>query len=178
MKKERMSVLRGGSLLAAMAASLICICGLQENPSMAYFTTYASAKGGYELAAGPKTEIHEEIDGLKKHIRIENTGEGDCFVRVKIFAGGLTDISCPPEGGNWQEGEGGYWYYGKILAPGETTDGLTASITIPEGMEGMADNFNVIVVQECTPVLYRKDGTPYGDWNRKTQKGTGEGAEG
>ena len=29
------------------------------------------------------------------------------------------------------------------------------------------DSFNVVVVQECTPVLYTEDGTPYADWNKK-----------
>lgn len=173
----------GSALMPAAAAAMLFIgicaigslCGLQGKPSLAYFTTYASAKGGYELAAGPETEIHEEIDGLKKHIRIENTGEGDCFVRVKAFAGSVTDIMYSAGGGDWQEGEDGYWYYNAILAPGEITGELTASITVPEGM---ADDFNVVVIQECTPALYRQDGTPYGNWGRKAQVGLGGEAEG
>ena len=28
------------------------------------------------------------------------------------------------------------------------------------------DDFNVIVVQECTAVLYDENGNPYADWNR------------
>ena len=28
------------------------------------------------------------------------------------------------------------------------------------------ESFNVIVVQECTPVLYDEEGNPYADWNR------------
>lgn len=27
------------------------------------------------------------------------------------------------------------------------------------------DDFNVIVIQECTPVLYDENGNPYADWN-------------
>ena len=81
-------------------------------------------------------------------------------------------------------GEGGYWYYGKILAPGEMSEELTASIQVPEGMEDRMDSFDVIVVQECVPVSYREDGTPYADWNRKIEEGKetgeedGEGARG
>lgn len=46
------------------------------------------------------------------------------------------------------------------------------------------DSFDVIVVQECVPVSYREDGTPYADWNRKIEDGKetgeedGEGARG
>lgn len=162
-------------LVLTMACSMQC--GMQAKPSLAYFTTYASAKGGYELQAGTETEIQEEIDNLDKHIRIENTGEADCFVRVKVFAGSVTDISYTSESGNWQMGEGGYWYYGKILAPGEMSEELTASIQVPEGMEDRMDSFDVIVVQECVPVSYREDGTPYADWNRKIEEGKETGKE-
>lgn len=148
--------------------------GQQGRLSGAYFTTYASAKGGYEIQAGTETEIHEEIDGLNKHIRIENTGAADCFVRVKAFAGSITDIIYSPESGSWQEGEGGYWYCMASLAPGEVSGELTVSIKIPEGMEDMAGSFDVVVIQECTPVLYHADGTVYADWNRKIEKAPGE----
>ena len=30
---------------------------------------------------------------------------------------------------------------------------------------GLDQDFNVIVVQECTPVLYDENGNPYADWN-------------
>lgn len=161
--------------LACASVALVAMCGMRMESSMAYFTTYASAKGSYELQTGTETEIHEEIDGLNKHIRIENTGNGDCFVRVKVFVGSVNDISYAPENGSWNEGEEEYWYYGKVLSPGEISEGLTASIEVPEGVENMWDSFNVIVIQECTPVLYRADGTPYADWNRKVEKDAGEG---
>ena len=161
------------TVLMWVAACLLA-GGLQGKPSGAYFTTYASARGGYELRAGTKTEIREEIVGLDKHIKIENTGGADCFVRVKAFAGSITDISYSSGNGSWQEGEGGYWYYTAILAPGEASGELVASIKIPEGMDGMAESFDVIVIQECTPVLYRQDGTAYADWNRKIEDMEGE----
>ena len=60
------------------------------------------------------------------------------------------------------------------LAPGEVSGELTVSIKIPEGMEDMAGSFDVVVIQECTPVLYHADGTAYADWNRKIEKAPGE----
>ncbi len=172
---------------------IACVCiglalwmlpGMEAVPSMAYFTTYASAKGGYELQAGTETEIEEEILELTKHIRIVNTGEGDCFVRVKVLAGSLTPVSCLDNSGKWTLGEDGYWYYQDILPPKAATEELVATIEVPEGMEDMMDSFDVMVIQECTAVLYQEDGTPYGDWNRKMENGkeagteNGEGAEG
>ena len=107
--------------------------GQQGRLSGAYFTTYASAKGGYEIQAGTETEIHEEIDGLNKHIRIENTGGADCFVRVKVFYGGDLEVVYSDAENNWQEGEGGYWYYQPILPAAQMTTGLDVKFNVPEG---------------------------------------------
>ena len=37
-----------------------------------------------------------------------------------------------------------------------------------------AAEFNVIVVEECTPVLYKADGTAYADWNNVITADTAE----
>ena len=95
-------------------------------------------------------------------------------MRVKAFAGSITDIIYSPESGSWQEGEGGYWYCMAPLAPGEVSGELTVSIKIPEGMEDMAGSFDVVVIQECTPVVYLADGTAYADCNRIIEKAPGE----
>ena len=106
-----------------------------------------------------------------------NTGEGNCFVRVKVLAGNLTPVSYLDNSGKWSLGGDGYWYYQDTLPPGETTGELAATIEVPEGMEGMMDSFDVVVIQECTAALYREDGTPYGDWERKMADGKETGAE-
>ena len=123
--------------IACAGLALWMVHGVGAEPSTAYFTTYASAKGGYELQAGTETEIEEEIEELTKHIRIVNTGEGDCFVRVKVLAGNLTPVSCLDSSGKWSLGGDGYWYYQDVLLPGETTGDLAATIEVPEGMGGM-----------------------------------------
>ena len=163
--------------IACAGLALWMVHGVGAEPSTAYFTTYASAKGGYELQAGTETEIEEEIEELTKHIRIVNTGEGDCFVRVKVLAGNLTPVSCLDSSGQWSLGGDGYWYYQDVLLTGETTGELAATIEVPEGMGGMMDSFDVVVIQECTAALYREDGTPYGDWERKMADGKETGAE-
>ncbi|NBI91298.1 hypothetical protein D3Z45_12155 [Lachnospiraceae bacterium] len=161
--------------LFTFAIGLLLVCGIEEKPSTAYFTTYASAKGGYELQAGTETEIEEEIIELTKHIRIVNTGKVDCFVRVKVFAGSLTPVSYLDDSGKWRLEGDGYWYYQDILASGAATEELAATIEVPAGMEDMMDSFDVVVIQECTAVLYREDGTPYADWERKIEAGEGAG---
>ncbi len=166
-----------GIACACAGLALWMVHGVGAEPTTAYFTTYASAKGGYELQAGTETEIEEEIEELTKHIRIVNTGEGDCLVRVKVLAGSLTPVSCLDSSGKWSLGGDGYWYYQDTLPPGETTGELAATIEVPEGMGGMMDSFDVVVIQECTAALYREDGTPYGDWERKMADGKETGAE-
>ena len=166
-----------GIACACVGLALWMVHGMGAEPSTAYFTTYASAKGGYELQAGTETEIEEKIEELTKHIRIVNTGEGNCFVRVKVLAGNLTPVSYLDNSGKWSLGGDGYWYYQDTLPPGETTGELAATIEVPEGMEGMMDSFDVVVIQECVPVFYREDGTPYGDWERKMADGKEAAAE-
>ena len=44
---------------AAFAATLI-VCGISVKPTLAYFTTYATAKGGISVDIGPTTDVNEE----------------------------------------------------------------------------------------------------------------------
>ena len=95
-----------------------------------------------------------------KDIRIENTGGIDCYVRVKVFAGSTVDLSFAAE--EWSKDTDGYWYYNNIVAPGASSSPMVVSIKGPEDED--METFNVVVIQECTPVLYNEDGNPYADW--------------
>ncbi len=171
MKKKRSY---GSRTILLAALALIMAAGLQVTSSLAYFTTYVTARGGHPVTLGWQTDLTEEIEDLTKHIQIQNTGEADCYVRVRVFAGEGFALNFANPGGRWTEGEDGYWYYPDvILAPGEVSDELSVTIQVPEGMEAVADNFNVIVVQECTPVLYDAEGNPYADWNAKVEPNGG-----
>lgn len=160
-------------LLAAFA--LILLFGSSLKDSLAYFTTYTTTRGSARLVLGSKTEIEEEIikdiKGFIKEIQIRNTGDADCFVRARIYAGSLlqlTESEIVPEGGaaHWRKDADGWWYYESVLKPGEATNILSVKIGVSsELMDLDIDNFNVIVVQESTPALYQEDGTPYADWN-------------
>lgn len=161
--------------LAAAAFALLGTAGLGQ--AMGYFTTYVTAAGGYPVELGYETEIEEDVTDMTKHIVISNTGETDCYVRVKVFSGSQFEIDFSSAGG-WSLGEYGYWYYQEILPVGEDTSELLAAITVPEDYK---DTFNIVVVQECTPVLYDQAGQPYADWERaadtNTDIGTADGEE-
>ncbi|MFR0951711.1 MAG: hypothetical protein ACLSGK_02295 [Lachnospiraceae bacterium] len=70
------------------------------------------------------------------------------------------------QSGGWTAGDDGYWYYDEVLPAGkETKTELNIKYTFPSG-DDKPEEFNIVVIQECTPVLYKEDGTP------KSQTGT------
>lgn len=150
---------------AVTVLALVLLLGSSIKGAMAYFTTYASAKGGMKISLGDSTTITEEFKDWKKIIRIENTGNMDCYVRVKVLAGAQYTITA--SGSGWSQGKDGYWYYANPVAPGAKTEALTAAIQVPKNL---TTSFDVVVVQECTPVIYDKDGNLTGaeaaDWSR------------
>ena len=98
---------------------------------------------------------------------IENTGDIDCFVRVRAFAGSQYQNSLVYSGENWSLAADGYYYYSEILSPGETSGELLIAIDNMESNQ----SFNVIVVQESAPVIYDGDGNPIGDWDHILDSG-------
>ena len=151
------------------AAALALTAGLTVGNAMAYFTTYTEAKGGVELDLGFTETLPREdvVDGTKE-IRLENTGDYDCYVRLKALTGDKYKESLlyaePGAAGKWTPGADGYYYYSDIVEPKGLTEQLNVSFSFPEEEEPA--DFNVIIVQECTPVLYDESGNPYADWNK------------
>lgn len=161
MKKQTIRKL----VLPCLALALVLCASVA--PSLSYFTTYVTAEGGYTIELRRvETDVEETFDGGAKHITVVNTGEVDCYVRVRVFASDLTGLSY--SGSGWTLGEDGYWYYDAILRAGATTSELVASIT---PVEGMNQDYNVIVVEECTAVLYDAAGQPYADWTLTAKEG-------
>lgn len=162
--------------LAAVAMTLILSLGVGS--AMAYFTTYATARGGIQINLGFTTTVPEEtVSDWTKHIKIKNTGDRECFVRAKIFAGAQYQehLTYTDKSGKWSPGKDGYYYYSDIVPAGGTTEELLVGIkNIKELMESTESekDFNVIVVQECTLVIY-KDGKPTADWNKVVDSSSG-----
>ena len=173
--------------LAAVSAAALLLTGtLTVEHASAYFTTYVSAGGSQVVRLGSKTEIHEDVSDMTKHISIQNTSQiYDCFVRVKVFYGGGLKISYQDksESGNlWSYSQNdGYWYYKPILSAGESTELFDIQIgDLPEDFD--KESFNVVVIQDRTPVVYDDHGNPSADSNtvykayQKIADRSGEGA--
>ena len=100
MKRKKLHVF-GITLLAVLA--LVMVSAWTVKTSLAYFTTYETAKGSHELALSTQTTLHEEIKGMEKHVSVENTGGIDCYVRVNICGKHSKAVLCrgrmEPEGG-------------------------------------------------------------------------------
>ena len=154
--------------LCLAAAALALTAGLSVNSAMAYFTTYATAAGGVTISLGSTTTVPEEtVSDWTKHIVIKNTGDFECYVRVKVFAGDKYQDGLKYQGCEiWSRGEGYYYYYSDVVPAGGETEELQVKIDSKDSEE----EFNVIVAQECTPVLYDDQGNPYADWNAKQEE--------
>ncbi len=160
MKRNKMKI-------CLSAAALVLAMSVMIGTAMAYFTTYAVAEGGVTLDLGfTQTEINEEVVNGKKQIVLENTSDYDCYVRLKALTGNAHKdgiaYSEPDGAGLWTPGVDGYYYYNGIVAAGEATSQIDVSFILPQ--ENQTD-FNVIIIQECTPVLLDENGEAYADWS-------------
>ena len=151
--------------------------------AFAYFTDYKMAEGRYQIEFVPSPEPEEYIDGGYKKLVVandENATEA-CWVRARFYAtskyvtpeGGTETDAIDPEYWTYNE-EDGWFYYRDFLNPGESTKFDTFNVFInykaedPEDVENFLDEFNIIMVYESTPVLYRGtpgDEQPYADWS-------------
>ena len=171
MKKRHM-------ILPALALVLVLSASIQS--AWSYFTTYAVARGGYEVRFGDTT-IDEEFSDWTKRVVISNEETAQpVYVRAKAFAGDKYPLSYSGEG--WELRADGFYYYNQILQPGQKTSELLVHISnVPkppkEGEEPSGevpkdgDVLHVTVIYESTPVLYDENNNPYADWNRTVEGG-------
>lgn len=156
-------------LLAGITAlAVVLVMAVSTKEAMAYFTTYATAQGSLPITLGPRTEVKEKFKDWVKTIQVENTGDVPVYVRVKVIAGSQFTITA--KGSNWSMGNDGYWYYSKPVAVGELTEPIDAYIKVAAEVE---TSFNVVVVQECTPVSYDEAGNAVeavnADWAQQAE---------
>lgn len=135
-----------------LALALLVLLAGRAETAEAYFTTYAEAEGGRPIVLGPRTEIREQYEDWVKHITVDNVGDAACYVRVKVFAGSQVPVTVRGEGWTQDAASPETWYYGEAVPAGGSTEReLRVEIgPVPEPVEG----FNVVVLEECAPVLY------------------------
>lgn len=158
--------------LCLAAAALTLTASISAGTAMAYFTTYAEASGNVTLNMGfTETTPTEEFSNWTKHVTVKNTGDFDCFVRVRALAGKKYDLQYSDSDKKWVP-DGEYYVYRDPVAPGESTSVLDIKIDSKD----TDTSFNVIVIQESTRVLYDENGNPYADWSQiaDTSETTGE----
>ena len=143
-------------ILAVLAVVLVLSASIGS--AVAYFTTYATARGGYVIHLGGRTEIEEDIVNNRKTVRIFNRAQSDediginnrktvrifnraqsdedigkypVFVRVKAFtdSDGTLDYDANT-GSLWQPRNDGYWYYQKAIYAG-TSEHPEGAVTDP-----------------------------------------------
>ncbi len=158
--------------IALAAAAFALIVSLGIGSAMAYFTTYATANGGVQINLGfTTTKPDEKVIDMTKHIQITNTGDHECYIRVKALAGAeyQEKLTYSDQSGKWSPGADGYYYYSDIVKPGKSTEELLVGVkNIKDSMESTntQKDFNVVIIQECTMVSYGEDGKPTADWTK------------
>lgn len=145
--------------------SLVLVLAATVGITIAYFTDYESGKGGAKLTLKGETWIDEKADDNSKDIVIQNVGETEMIVRVRVY-GDASHLTIADEQSGWILGSDGYYYYNKILKPdpagrgnGDRSTTLHAEIKV-SGEEDIED-FDIIVTHESSLVIY--DGTDAGN---------------
>lgn len=149
-------------ILAALAVAFaMCVSAL---PAFAYFTDHHTANGGLTITTKPTTEIEEWVGEGKKEVAITNTGDVEVFVRAGVYASSAIPV-LSVTGSDWSAPDGtwdtGWYYYEKVLAPGETSPRLSAALNLKtKDKRVLEENYNVVVVYEYSQVQYDEAGNP------------------
>lgn len=159
--------------LLAVGLTATLALGATLQPALAYLTGSSTVGGSVPVEPLKMTTIiTEPVDGLTKSITVSRQeGSTPVWTRVLIVKGETFGIE-PNPGTGWSQGDDGWWYYDGVLdEDNPSTTPLDVTITdVPEGtLDG--EYFDVVVIYECTPVLYKDDGTPYADWSLKLDNG-------
>lgn len=161
-------------LVAAFALSLVAAVSIK--PAFAYFTDTVTASKRVQVAVGADVpDTNDSVDGMVKTVSISNTGDYDLYIRVKaIYSSNYVAAINAASSAKWSLSDDGYYYYSDIVKAKTTSDGadvidstedLKLDISLANGAAVTDKDFNVIIVQEATKVLYDENGNPYADWN-------------
>ena len=188
------------SRLAIPAVAAALALGILAVPAGAYFTASDFARGGMPITP-PKTEPEEHFSGGQKVMRFTNDEDSvPVYVRARISYAtdlGLGEQYNPTvevsvnDGSGWQnyskDAENGveWWYFTRVVEPGDATADITAAITkwpfMPDDVvSAKADatdqggetsgetkisltkadgtSFNITVVYEAVPIPYDDNG--------------------
>lgn len=155
---------------AVLALALVACLAIVTGTAYAYYTDTSKANGMIAFQwepDEPPTTIDEELYGLKKTIRVWNTGDenaADALVRVKLVypdpakMEGVESITEGKIDGDWIEADG-WLYYAKPLAHGQSTSDIVVEVTV--GDKDKLRPFDIVVMQQCA----KAEGTSMADWH-------------
>lgn len=159
------------ALIAAVLLVGVAVPGLY-----AYLTDQDNATNTF-VGGGVSSSIIEEFvspDDMKpgetceKDVKVQNTGSGDCYVRVKaVFADGDMGEYCEVD---WNQTDwiynsaDEYWYYAKALSAGESTTSLLTKVTLKSDTpEENLFTFHIIVYSESVEAHQGQGFTTYSE---------------
>ncbi len=162
------SLLKKKNVLIALLAVLLIGTGVAA--TLAYLSSETPTLTNTFTVGNVTTKIEEEFkpvdyDLYDKNPKVRNTGENDCYVRVRVV--------CSPENAlellkkdtvNWEEKDG-YFYYKSILkapgegVPGDVTTPIFEQVQVKEDKIDEIDGFEVTVYQEAVQtIVYKGNG--------------------
>ena len=135
-------------LLSALAAIVLTVA---IGPTLAYYTTYGKAtsvitSGSIQLQIHEKTEDGTDFptegvyvipgDTVSKQVSVENVCDHPFYLRVQLLGSSTNEDLIPQECLKWEIDAqnwtylDGYYYYDRVLQPGETTPTLFTQVQI------------------------------------------------
>lgn len=146
--------------IAVTVASVLAIVGVTVGATMAYVSSKTGTLTNTFAVGSVDTELDEVISELNKVPYVTNTGKSDCIVRIRktispdnlgIETVGDEKYKCKYKGqeyywnkDDWKE-DGEFYYYTKILAPGESTTPLFTKVILPEDWYKVDEKGNKVI---------------------------------
>lgn len=150
--------------------AIVLVFAASAGFTLGYFSDHAKATGSVTLKLNGQTVIDEHVDPEtgEKDIQITNTGDNEMVLRVMIY--GPDEMVVTANSTYWDKRSDGYYYYKKVLAPGESTpEGtLVASIKkINEDDADLGDSFDIIVKHQSALAAYDSNGKLIDPWSQE-----------
>lgn len=137
---------------AVLLTAAVLLIGTVVGSTVAYLIAQTDAVENTFEYAKVSCEVTENFtESEKKDVQVKNTGTTNAYIRATYVVNWLDSngniAASVPEGyrydltenpgGEWTEGEDGYFYYLTPVAPGDSTPGslLTCTVTHPENPE-------------------------------------------
>lgn len=129
--------------------SLLLVIGMVVGGTVAWLSTKSAPITNTFLPSKVACQVQEEFNsttGVKTNVNVENTGDIDAYIRVKLVSyrtndagqhiGGTAELPAFDLGEGWVE-HGGYYYYTKPVKPNQKPEAdLTKEMTLKGNCDG------------------------------------------